>query len=131
MHEKRAEALADEAGNWVPWIRRSHLTRAYRRGVVASKGPWSRDSAPCLVDLPSRGDQPDVAEGLREVAEQLTVRRVDLLSQKAQVIRVRGQLIEQLLRPIGLPGLGERGDQPERADDERAFLAGQPVGVEA
>ena len=40
------------------------------------------------------GDQPDVAERLREVAELLVVLGVDLLGQQPEVIRVADELVE-------------------------------------
>ena len=50
-----------------------------------------RPPAPGLVDLPRGRDQADVAEGLREVAEQLAAGGVDLLRQQAEVVRVAGR----------------------------------------
>src|SRR5437764_1202868 len=97
---------------------------------VACATPRSREAAR-LVDLVRRGDQADVAERLREVAELLAVRGVDLLREQAEVVGVAGELREQLLGPFDLAGLREAGDEPERADHEGPFLTGQPVGVQA
>ena len=47
----------------------------------------------CLVDLVRGGDQADVAEGLREVAELVTRRGVDLLGEQAEVVGVPGELV--------------------------------------
>ena len=52
--------------------------RACRRPELAGAGPA------CLVDRPGRDDQPDVAEGLREVPELLATGGVDLLRQEAR-----------------------------------------------
>ncbi len=60
---------------------------------------------PRLVDLPGGGDQPDVAEGLREVAELLAVRGVDLLGEQAEVVRVARELVEQRLGALDLARL--------------------------
>ena len=66
-----------------------------------------------------------------KLPELLAVGGVDLLGQQAEVVGVARELVEQRLGALDLAGLREAGDQPERADDERALLAGQPVGVEA
>ena len=55
---------------------------------------------------------------------------VDLLGQQAEVVRVAGELVEQRLGALELARLRQARDEPERADHERALLAGQPVGVE-
>src|SRR5439155_26325566 len=92
--------------------------------------PLRSGEAARLVDLVGGGDQSDVAEGLGEVAELLAVRRVDLLGEQAEVVRIAGELVEEPLRPLDLPRLSEAGDEPERADHERPFFAGETVGVE-
>ena len=45
-----------------------------------------------------------MAEGLREVAEQLAVGGVDLLGQQTQIVRVADKLIEQRLGTLELTG---------------------------
>src|SRR4051812_39521223 len=66
-----------------------------------------RPAGPCgsfgLVDGPGGVDEPDVAERLREVAEQLTAPGVDLLRQQAHVVGVRGGSLECLPGPADLP----------------------------
>src|SRR5215211_2137247 len=84
-----------------------------------------------LVDLRGGGDQADVAERLREVAELLPIGRVNLLRQQAEIVRVARELLEQRLRALELAGLREARDEPERADHERALLASQTVRVQA
>ena len=72
-----------------------------------------------------------MTEGLREVPELLARPRVDLLGQQAEVVRAAGELVEERLRAVDLARLREAGDEPERAEDERALLAAQAVGVQA
>src|SRR5262249_37126959 len=73
------------------------------------------------------GDHADVAERLREVAEELTGRGIYLLGQQTQAagpgakrrVEIRG-----LLQPALT---GQVLDEPEAAEHERAFVAGDPV----
>ena len=55
---------------------------------------------------------------------------LDLLGEQAEVARVADELVEQGLGALDLASLREARDQPERAEHERALLAGEPVGVE-
>src|SRR5436190_24302269 len=99
-----------------PWVGRVSDTwfpRCYASATVGSAG------AAGAVDLRGRGDEADVAERLREVAEQLAARRVDLLRDQAEVVRVADEPVEQLLGPLDLARLRERRDEPEGADHER------------
>src|SRR5690242_19355944 len=79
-------------------------------------------------DEAGRGvDEGEVGEGLREVAEVLTRAGVDLLRVEVERPGERKELLEQLPGPGGLADHRERGDEPERADGERALLAAQAV----
>src|SRR3954453_11353603 len=80
-----------------------------------------------LRDRPRGVDQADVAEGLGEVAEQLSRRRVDLLGEQAEVVAVAGRGLEDLAGPVGPAGERERLGEPESAEEESAPLARQPV----
>src|SRR5438874_7485247 len=80
-----------------------------------------------LGDSPGGIDQSDMAERLREVAEQFAGGGVDLLGEQADIVDERRRLREDALGPLDLPGHRKRLSQPERAQQERALLAGQPV----
>ena len=68
----------------------------------------AQSAIPLALSICVRGrDQPDVAERLREVAELLVVRRVDLLGQQPEVVRVADELIEEPLGPLDLAGLAQ------------------------
>jgi hypothetical protein len=84
-----------------------------------------------LRDRPGGVDQPDVAERLAEVAEQVAGIRVELLGEQADVVEVAGGSLEHGAGPPGLAGRGERLRRQERAQQERALLAGQAVRVGA
>src|SRR5215218_10137576 len=71
-----------------------------------------------------------MAERLREVAELLARRGVDLLREQAQVVGVPCEPIEELLRPRVLARLGQARDEPEGADHERPLLPLEPVGIQ-
>ena len=95
---------------------------------------WSPARLPAIagaIDVGGGVDQADVAERLREVAELLAARGVDLLGEQAQIIGVTGQTVEQRRGALGLARLGKAGDEPEAADDERALLALEAVRVGA
>ena len=68
-----------------------------------------------------------MAEGLRKVAQQLSVDRVDLLGEQADVVDEHGGTFEDGAGPLGLAGSSQRLGQPEGAEQERAFLAGEAV----
>ena len=74
-----------------------------------------------------RVDQRQVREGLREVAQVPAVARIDLLRIEPQRAGVGQELLQQVVRAVGLADLRQRRDQPERTDRERALLAAQPV----
>lgn len=97
-----------------------------RRRIRASASPLRvvlRERERCV-------DQPDVAEGLREVAELLPGFRVDLFGKEAEVVPALEESGEALVRLVEPTEVGEGLDEPERADDERALAAGQAVGAE-
>ena len=58
-------------------------------------------------DGPGGVDEPDVAEGLGEVAEQLTGGGVDFLGQQADVVEVGDGTLENVPCPRGLAGQGQ------------------------
>ena len=72
-------------------------------------------------------DEREVGERLREVAQVASAVRLDLLGVEQQRAGVREQLLAQRPGPVQLADLGERRDEPERADRERALLTRQPV----
>src|SRR5208282_2276626 len=71
-------------------------------------------------------DQGQVGECLREIAEVLACGDVDLLRVELQRSGEREQLLAQGVCTFGFADHGQRGHQPERADGEGAFLAGEP-----
>src|SRR5262245_61930403 len=79
-----------------------------------------------VVEVDRGGDQGQVAERLREVA-QLLPGAADLLGVQAQVVGVGEHLLEDQPRLIQPPRAGQRVDVPERAQREGALVAGQPV----
>src|SRR5438046_1328001 len=98
----------------------SRLSRGYTRSGVPR--------VLCgLADGPRRVDEADVTERLREVAEQFPGRRVDLLGEQSQVVAVADGSLEHGPRPVGLAGAGEGFGEPERAEEEGALLAREPV----
>jgi hypothetical protein len=74
-----------------------------------------------------RVDLGQVRERLREVPEVAPGVRVDLLGVQQQRAGQRQQLLAQRAGACHLADLGERRDQPEGADRERALLTAEPV----
>src|SRR5215510_3979226 len=72
-------------------------------------------------------DQPDVAEGLGKVAEQLAGIWVDLLGEEADIIEVRDGTLEDVPCPTRLVSQSQGMCQPERAQHEHALAAGQTI----
>lgn len=64
-------------------------------------------------------------ERLREVAEMLLRRGVELLGEQAERRRERAGLLEDLARFLHPSGGGERGAQPERAGQEGSLAIGR------
>ena len=79
------------------------------------------------VEADGRGDQREMRERLREVAELFTG-VTDLLPVQPEVVGVREHLLEHEAGVVDPPGARERVDVPERAHRERAFGAAQTVG---
>src|SRR6266542_6224764 len=80
-----------------------------------------------LRDGPRRVDEPDVAEGLREVPQQLTGLFVDLLGQEPDVVGKRDGAFEHGPGPVDLAGPGQRLGEPERAQQEGSLGTPQAV----
>ena len=57
-----------------------------------------------------------MTEGLREVAQQLVARRIYLLGEQADVIRIGNRLFEGRSGLLDLPGQCLRLGEPERAE---------------
>src|SRR5262245_27162878 len=74
------------------------------------------------------GDHADVAEGLREVTDELARRRVDLLRQQAERARPCTERRVEVLRLVEAPLTDEIYLQPEAAQQEGALVAGYAVG---
>ena len=82
-----------------------------------------------LGDDDPRGglDQREVRERLREVAEVAAGVGVELLGVEPERRRDPQQPLHQVARLLQLADDRERGDEPERADEERALLAREAV----
>ena len=74
-----------------------------------------------LRDGPGCIHEPNVTEGLREVAQQLVTRWIYLLGEQADVIRIGNRLFEGRPGLLDLPGQGQGLGQPERAEQEGPF----------
>src|SRR5581483_12471745 len=83
--------------------------------------------APSLGERERRADEPDVREGLREVAERGAGRGVDLLRVEAHVVRVPEQPLEPAPRVLDLARAREALDRPEAREPEAPLARGQPV----
>src|SRR3974390_878332 len=77
--------------------------------------------------LPGRVDEPDVAERLREVAEELIADLIDLFGQPTDVIDEGGAPLEHGSGPGRLARLGQGLGQPEGAQEQGALLTFEPV----
>src|SRR5207248_5368500 len=80
-----------------------------------------------LDNVAHRVDQRQMSERLREVAQVSATARIDLLGIQRQWTRKRQQLFAQLARADMLANLRKRRYEPERTQDERAFVAAEPV----
>ena len=72
-------------------------------------------------------DQREVHQPLRGVAQELVGDGVDLLGVEADVVGERDQLVHQRRGLVAAPDPGERVGEPERAAEEGALAAAQPV----
>src|SRR2546422_1864439 len=75
-------------------------------GVLRGPCPSRRQLR--LRDRPRCVDQPDVAEGLGEVPQQLARGLVDLLGQQAHVVGEGDRALEHLAGPVHPAGSGQR-----------------------
>ena len=82
-------------------------------------------------DGPGGVDEPDVAQDLGEVAEQVTGGRVDFLGEQADVVELGDGTLEDVPCPRGLASQGQGLGQPEGAQHEGALPAFQAVGSAA
>src|SRR5215470_431521 len=110
------------------WPGRRLLARDGRGGsrgrAQPGGGGCTGATALILADQVDDGvDQGQVGKGLREVPEMTPGMRVDLLGVQEQRAGVGEQFFAQRPGAGYLSNLGQRGDQPERANRERTFLA--------
>src|ERR1700722_13980528 len=76
---------------------------------------------------PSRVDEPDVAEGLRKVAQEFSADGIDLLGEEADVVDEGCRTLEDGAGTSRLSPPGQGLCQPKRAQKEGAFFALEPV----
>src|SRR6266566_8746429 len=76
---------------------------------------------------PGRVHKTDVAERLREVAQQLAGFGVDFLSEQADIVDERRSPLEHNASPLRSVGEGHRVCEPERAEEERALFAFETI----
>ncbi len=67
-----------------------------------------------------------MAEGLGEVAQELSAEGVDLLSEQADIVDESGGPFEDGASPIRVPGYGQGLGQPKGAQQERASSPSSP-----
>ena len=128
------EAIGDERLRCDPLGDALHLMRPCAPFGVVRVQPGVAEiglgGRPCAFgpdDVHRRVDQRQVRERLREVAEMPARPRIDLLREQSERTRERQQLLEERARLVQLVDLDQRGHQPEGADRERPFLAGESV----
>src|SRR5688500_5159119 len=68
-----------------------------------------------------------VGERLRVIAECASTGWVDVLAEQTDGTRVAEHLLEHLATFVDAPGGGEGLGEPERARQERAFVAGEAI----
>src|SRR5690349_23799526 len=101
---------------------------ATQRGMAANGGLSERLQAILGLRQGDRGvDVGQVGQALREVAQQLSGARIDLLREQPQVVAAGPPLVEDLPRLGQFARLREAFGQPERAAQERALVAFEPV----
>src|SRR2546423_6215107 len=81
-----------------------------------------------LRDSPGCIHEANMTEGLGEVAQQLVTRRIYLLGEQADVIRIGNRLFESLPGLLYLPGQCLRLGKPEGAEQECPFFSSQSIG---
>src|SRR5438067_7166724 len=108
----------------------SSLSLRRRKAPTASKAPGVWQLSLRLRDGPGCIHEADMTECLREVAQQLVTRRIYLLGEQADVIRIGNRLFEGLPGLLDLPGQCLRLCKPERAKQECPFFAFQSIGGE-
>ena len=74
-----------------------------------------------LRDGPGCIHEPNVTEGLREVAQQLVTRWIDLLGEQADVIGIVNRVFEARPGLLDLPGQRLCLGKPERTEQEGPF----------
>ena len=94
--------------------------RSMLRGDPGSRGAGASATAGA-AHVERRGDEREVRERLREVAEQALRLRVVLLAKQADVVREAEQPLEQLVRLVVPAEQLVAVDEPERARQEHAL----------
>src|SRR5688500_9598908 len=102
----------------LPAERRRHgAPRTVGRGAVQPGGAAFFEQ----LQIHRARDEPEVRERLRKVSEKRAGRSVQLLGKKTDVVRVFAQALEEAAR-VAAAAFGEqRIDEPEAADEKRAF----------
>src|SRR5262245_30739733 len=85
-------------------------------------------SCPRSGQCDAASDHADVAERLREVADKLARRRIDLLGQQAERACPRTERNVEVLRLVEAPLADQIIHEPEAAQQEGALVAGYAVG---
>ena len=108
------------------WVGGLKLEVLYRTGADAEGGDLTPSSPQRPVEVDGGADQRQVRERLREIAE-LFAGRPHLLGVQAEMVGVGEHLLKREPRRVQAAGPGQCLDVPERADRERALLAGESV----
>src|SRR3954469_2495843 len=74
-------------------------------------------------------DEAHVGERLREISHRRPGRPFEFLAEEAHVVRVAGEALEPLSRPLVLAGIGEVFHRPEAARREGVLAAVHAVGI--
>src|SRR3954451_18773924 len=82
---------------------------------------------PRLHETQRGGEERDVRQRLREIAEQLAGMHVDLLGEQSDVVAAADDVVEERAGFIDAAGQRERFDEPEAAGEERAFAGWKAV----
>src|SRR5262247_55129 len=73
------------------------------------------------------GDHADMAERLRKIADETACGRVDLFRQQSELTRPAAQRRIQTGRFVELALFGQIIDEPDAAQEERSFIAGNSI----